>query len=104
MMPPIVEELKARILRELPPEDREVAERALKHIEENLLGETISLLRAIPFVGSHVAAAVGWLCLRAYQDGWKAHERAARVEATIKRGIGAGKRPHARSPSTGRAP
>ena len=60
----IIEELKARILSELPPEDREPAARALKHFEERLLGETIALLRGVPFVGPMLAGYIGWLAIR----------------------------------------
>ncbi|MDP3768323.1 MAG: hypothetical protein Q8S13_09930 [Dehalococcoidia bacterium] len=84
-----IEALKARILREMPPEDRALAEASLKHFEEHLLGETLALLNLIPFIGPSLAGGVGWLCMRAYRDGYAAHERAVATEATLKQGLAA---------------
>ena len=99
-----IEALKARILREMPPEDRALMEAGLKHFEEHLLGETLSLLNMIPFIGPSLAGGVGWLCMRAYRDGYAAAQRAVQAEATAKRGLGSGAaagRPNSRSPNSG---
>jgi hypothetical protein len=67
----IIDELRARILREFPTPQQQVAREALDHFERKLMGEVIGLVGEIPFVGQAIAGGIGWISIRAYQAGYE---------------------------------